>query len=78
MQEQGEVQEEAEIEDAARSTRQRLWAADVSCYYAQRRFSQTGRAADRRIWESCQQETQAALAAVRAAERRLPRRSASP
>jgi len=56
-------------EGAARSARQRLWAADVACYYAQRRFSQTGRDADRRIWESCQQETQKALAAVREAER---------
>lgn len=56
-------------EGVARSARQRLWAADVACYYAQRRFSQTGRDADRRIWESCQQETQKALAAVREAER---------
>jgi hypothetical protein len=56
-------------EGVARSARQRLWAADVACYYAQRRFSQTGRAADRLIWESCQQETQNALAAVREAER---------
>ena len=54
---------------AARSARQRLWTADVACYYAQRRFSQTGRAADRLIWESCRQETQKALAAVREAER---------
>ena len=56
-------------EGVARSARQRLWAAGVACYYAQRRFSQTGRAADRLIWESCQQETQNALAAVREAER---------
>ena len=54
-------------EGVARSARQRLWAADVACYYAQRRFSQTGRAADRLIWESCQQETQKALTAVRQA-----------
>lgn len=53
----------------ARPARQRLWAADVACYYAQRRFSQTGRSADRLIWESCQRETQNALAAVREAER---------
>lgn len=53
----------------ARSARRRLWAADVACYYAQRRFNQTGRAADRLIWESCRQETQNALTAVREAER---------
>lgn len=40
-------------EGVARSARQRLWAADVACYYAQRRFSQTGKAADLRIWEGC-------------------------
>ena len=56
-------------EGAARSARQRLWAADVACYYAQRRFSQTGRAADRLIWESCQQETQKVLTAVQEAYR---------
>lgn len=58
-------------EGVARSARPRLWAADVAYYYAQRRFSQTGRAADRLIWESCQQETQKALMAVWEAERAL-------
>ena len=56
------------MEEAARSARWRLWAADIACYYAQRRFSQTGKATDRRIWESCQQEMQAAVASVREAE----------
>ncbi len=64
------------LEVAARSARQRLWAADVACYYAQRRFSQTGKAADRIMWEGCQEETQKALVAVREAGRALARRQA--
>lgn len=56
-------------EKVSRSARQRLLAGGVACYYAQRRFSKTGRDADRRIRESCQQETQKALTAVRGAER---------
>ena len=52
-------------EGVARSPRQRLWAPDVACYYAQRWFNQTGRATDRLIWESCQQERQKARARVK-------------
>ena len=60
-----------QMEEAARSACQRLWAADVSCYYAQRRFNQTGRAIDQRIWQDCQREAQDAVAAVQEAERAL-------
>jgi len=65
------MEERDKLDAIARSARQRLWAADVACYYAQRRFSQTGKATDRRTWESCQQETQNTLSSVREAERAL-------
>jgi len=73
MDEREDRDETKQMEEAARSARQRLWAADVSCYYAQRRFSQTDRAADRRIWQDCQRETEEAVATVREAERALAR-----
>ncbi len=44
------MEEREAMEEAARSARQRLWAADVACYYAQKRYSQTRDAKDRQIW----------------------------
>ena len=58
---------------AARSARRRLWAADSARYYAQQRFSKTETTKDRLLWQSCQKESQEALAAVRAAEEALAR-----
>jgi hypothetical protein len=62
-----------QLASAVRSARQRLWAADAACYYAQRRFSQTENPKDRLIWERYQKEGQEALVAVRAAEKVLAR-----
>ena len=65
---------EEQLAAAVRSARQRLWAADAACYYAQKRFSQTENGKDRLLWEKHQKESQEALAAVRAAEEALAQR----
>ena len=62
-------------EVAARSARRRLWAADVACYYAQKRFGQSEDAKDHQQWQSRQKESQEAAAAVREAEQALAQRA---
>ncbi len=61
----------------ARAARQRLWAAEVACYYAQKRFSQTSTEADRRFWQDAQQEVRRAVTALEAAEQALLRSGAA-
>ncbi len=61
----------------ARAARQRLWAAEVACYYAQKRFSQTGAAVDRLLWQDDQEEVRRAVTALEAAEQALLRAVAS-
>jgi len=61
----------------ARAARQRLWAAEVACYYAQKRFSQTGAAVDRRLWQDDQEEVRRAVTALEAAEQAILRSEAA-
>jgi hypothetical protein len=65
------METEEHLAVAARSARRRLWAAEVACYYAQKRFSRTEDAKDRLIWQGYQKESKEALAAVREAEAAL-------
>ena len=58
-------------ERAARDARQRLWAADVACYYAHQRYLRTGDDSHRRIWQEREQESRAAADALREAEQTL-------
>ncbi len=62
----------------ALAARQRLWAAAVACYYAQKRFSQTNTEADCRFWQNAQQEVRRAVTALEAAEQALLRAVAPP
>ncbi len=54
------------------AARQRLWAAEVACYYAQKRFSQTGAAVDRLLWQDDQEEVSRAVASLEAVEQAPP------
>jgi len=67
------METEGALAAAARSARWRLWAVDSARYYVQQRFSKTETAKGRLLWQSCQKESQEALAAVRAAEEALAR-----
>ena len=60
------------VPDAAagvRRARERVWVADTACYYAHRRFLQSGTTADREAWEARLRECVAAVEALRRAER---------
>lgn len=65
-------------QQTARAARQRLWAADVACFYAKRRFDQSGRDADRQVWRARTQEAREAATALEAAEEALLRLPAPP
>lgn len=70
--------EKERMQQTVRAARRRLWAADVACFYAQRRFDQSGRDADRKIWQARTQEVREAAAALETAEEailRLPQSS---
>lgn len=61
----------------ARAARQRLWAAEVACYYAQKRFSQTSMKSDRLLWQDDQEEVHRAVTSLEAAEQALLRAGAA-
>ena len=55
--------------EAVRQARERVWVADTACYYAHRRFQQSRGAADREAWAMRRRECEAAVEALRQAER---------
>ena len=55
------------------AARHQVWAADVACFYAQKRFSETGTPSDRRLWQERQEDARRAVASLEAAEQALAR-----
>jgi hypothetical protein len=54
--------------EAVLLARERVWVADTACYYAHRRFQQSGSAADREAWEARRRASDEAVEALRACE----------
>ena len=60
-----------EAEQGLSEARQRVWAAESACYYAHRRYVQSGAEADQAVWLTRNKERVAAVAGLQRAERTL-------
>ena len=61
------------LEAAVREARQRVWAADTTCYYAHQRYVQSGSKADQAVWRIRSKESEATVAELQRAEQALAR-----
>jgi len=61
------------LEAAVREARQRVWAADTTCYYAHQRYVQSGSKADQAVWRIRSKESEGAVAELQKAEQALVR-----
>ena len=61
------------LEAAVREARQRVWAADTTCYYAHQRYVQSGSKADQAMWRIRSKESEATVAELQRAEQALAR-----
>jgi mannose/cellobiose epimerase-like protein (N-acyl-D-glucosamine 2-epimerase family) len=65
--------EREQLQQTARAARRRCWDTDTACFYAKRRFDQSGRDEDRLVWRDREQEAREAATALEAAEEALLR-----
>ena len=56
------------LEATVREARQRVWAADTTCYYAHQRYVQSGSKADQAVWRIRSKESEAAVTELQKAE----------